>query len=377
MIANGISPYLTSKSDVITPVVASYVAFKRSQDAPSCAMSMYMCSYHNPVSNAGSYLFFTKSLRCVVISGHLLALIEAIVTMANAIWKYEIIILLRNPVDRAYSHFQNANLANQESINFEKTIICKQCEGTGAKDKSCIKICKTCDGTGVIISIKTFGPGMISQSQTTCNVCRGLGKNITVKCEKCRGTKYDVTKRKINIKLDHSNEHGDKLVIPGEAHEDVDCDGCGDLLLQLNVRHHNIFTRKENNLYMKRKITLSEALCGCDIAFTHMDNRKIIVNTGDIINPETKKKIVGEGLNNGDLVIEFDITFPKVLSKERKEYISKLLPGGNKQTKDFSNYEVKFLENFDEVKYQKTNYKLDEEEVVENEDEVPINCAQQ
>ena len=40
---------------------------------------------------------------------------------------------------------------------------------------------------------------------------------------------------------------------------------------------------------MKRKISLSEALCGCDIAFTHMDNRKIIVNTGDIINPETKK----------------------------------------------------------------------------------------
>ena len=32
------------------------------------------------------------------------------------------------------------------------------------------------------------------------------------------------------------------------------------------------------------------------------------------------------------------------MSKERKEYISKLLPGGNKQTKDFSNYEVNFLE---------------------------------
>lgn len=36
--------------------------------------------------------------------------------------KVKIIILLRNPIDRAYSHFQNANLANQESINFEKTI---------------------------------------------------------------------------------------------------------------------------------------------------------------------------------------------------------------------------------------------------------------
>ena len=30
-----------------------------------------------------------------------------------------------------------------------------------------------------------------------------------------------------------------------------------------------------------------------------------------------------------------------------------------------------------EEKFEKTNYKLDDEEVVENEDEVPVNCAQQ
>jgi DnaJ homolog subfamily A member 2 len=263
------------------------------------------------------------------------------------------------------------------NINFEKTVKCKKCEGTGAKDSSCIKICKTCDGTGVIISIKSFGPGMISQSQTTCNVCRGLGKNITIKCETCNGTKYDVIKRKINIKLDHSNEHGDKLVIPGEAHENVDCDECGDLLLQLNVREHNLFTRKGNNLFLKKRITLSDALCGCDIAFNHMDNRKILVNIGDIINPNTKKKILGEGFNNGDLIIQFDINFPKVLSKERKEYISKLLPGNSKQNKDYSNYEIKLVENCGEDIFEKTNYKLDDEENSLNEDEVPINCAQQ
>ena len=44
--------------------------------------------------------------------------------------------------------------------------------------------------------------------------------------------------------------NGDKLVIPGEAHEDVDCDGCVDLLLQLNVRHHNIFYKKKKITYI-------------------------------------------------------------------------------------------------------------------------------
>jgi DnaJ homolog subfamily A member 2 len=266
------------------------------------------------------------------------------------------------------------------NINFEKTIICKKCDGTGAKDPSCIKICKTCDGSGVIISIKTFGPGMISQSHTTCNVCKGMGKNITAKCEKCRGTIYDVVKRKINIKLDHSNENGDKLVIPGEAHENIDSDGCGDLLLQLNVKSHPVFTRKGNNLYMTKKISLSDALCGCDIEITHLDNRKILVKTGDVINPKSKKRIRGEGLNNGDLIIEFDISFPQVLTKERKEYISKILPGGSKEIKDFSNYEIKMIEDYynDNDKYEKTEYKLNDDQDNTNiEDEVPINCAQQ
>ena len=184
----------------------------------------------------------------------------------------------------------------------------------------------------------------------------------------------------INIKLDHSNENGDKLVIPGEAHENIDSDGCGDLLLQLNVKSHPVFTRKGNNLYMTKKISLSDALCGCDIEITHLDNRKILVKTGDVINPKSKKRIRGEGLNNGDLIIEFDISFPQVLTKERKEYISKILPGGSKEIKDFSNYEIKMIEDYynDNDKYEKTEYKLNDDQDNTNiEDEVPINCAQQ
>ena len=42
---------------------------------------------------------------------------------------------------------------------------------------------------------------------------------------------------------------------------------------------------------MNKKISLSEGLlCGCDIAFNHMDGEKSFVNTGDIINPKTKKE---------------------------------------------------------------------------------------
>lgn len=262
------------------------------------------------------------------------------------------------------------------NLVFEKTIKCRKCKGTGAKDSGSIKKCSTCDGTGITISIKTFGPGMISQSQSTCNLCRGTGKIISAKCDKCLGTKYESIKKKINIKLDHGNIHNDKLVVHNEAHEDVDCDLCGDLILHLNVKEHKNYKRIGNNLHITKSINLVDALCGCELTFTHLDNRKLLVKTGDIINPSMKKKINGEGFNGGDFVISFDIMFPKSLSKERKEYISKLLPINKKQQVDYSDFELKMLENHNEIleeeyKSEENNYQN------EDEDSPNIGCATQ
>ena len=233
------------------------------------------------------------------------------------------------------------------NISFDKTIKCKKCKGSGAKDSSSLIVCKTCDGSGITISIKTFGPGMISQSQSTCNSCHGQGKIIKEKCDKCKGSKYDISKKKINIQLDHAKRHKDKMVIGGEAHEDIDCELSGDLILEINVKDNKDFRRNGNNLHITKTINLVDSLCGFDLTITHLDNRKLLVKTGDIICPKTMKKIKGEGFNGGDMVIDFDILFPKTLSKERKEYISKLLPMNKKQDINYDDYELKILENYE------------------------------
>jgi DnaJ-class molecular chaperone len=264
------------------------------------------------------------------------------------------------------------------NITFDKIIICKKCTGSGAKDSSSIKVCTKCDGSGRIINIRAIGPGMISQTQSMCNLCNGVGKSINSKCVGCNGGKYETVKRKVNIKLDHGNKNGDKLIIPNEANENVDCHECGDLVLILNIKTNDIFKRTGNNLIIKKQINLVEALCGCNISFSHLDNRKILVKTGDIITPKTMKKIIGEGLNGGDLIIEFDILFPNKLTKERREYISKVLPGVTEDITNYDNYEIKILENIEDT-FDKTNYKLyeDSPNLEEEYDETPVNCAQQ
>ena len=76
-------------------------------------------------------------------------------------------------------------------INFEKSIICTYCSGSGFKDMSLVKDCATCKGTGKIIKIMQMGPGIITQSQVLCTTCQGKGKlydssNI---CTYCNGNK--------------------------------------------------------------------------------------------------------------------------------------------------------------------------------------------
>ena len=258
------------------------------------------------------------------------------------------------------------------SINFDKTIICKQCNGSGAKNKSCIKICSKCDGSGITISIKQFGPGMISQSQTTCNLCHGIGKHITIKCEQCKGSRYDIKKRKVSISLTHNNKNKDNIIIPGESNEDINYDSVGDLILELNVKEHKEYKRVGDNLLITKTINLVDSLCGFDLTIVHLDKRKLLVKTGDIINPKTMKKISGEGFNDGDLVISFDILFPKTLSKERKEYISKLL-GINNINLNYNDYELKILDDYDHDNFQEYINEDDDNDI----DEENIGCATQ
>ena len=78
----------------------------------------------------------------------------------------------------------------------------------------------------------------------------------------------------------------------------------------------------------------------------HLDGRKLHVHSQtDIITPNCKRKISGEGMairqggkeiGKGDLFIEFDIIFPdqQHLTNKDKQKLKQILKGGPKISKD-------------------------------------------
>merc|ERR1719456_772573 len=61
----------------------------------------------------------------------------------------------------------------------------------------------------------------------------------------------------------------------------------GDVHFVLKQQEHALFKRRGADLFIERKISLVEALCGFTMEVTHLDGRKLLIKTapGDIVKP--------------------------------------------------------------------------------------------
>ena len=247
-------------------------------------------------------------------------------------------------------------LCSKVSILLDLNDICAQCNGSGGKNKDSVTKCNSCEGRGMITQIRQMGP-MISQSQTTCYKCKGTGRTIIDTCNTCNGERVKLTKKKINIQIKPTTKINEKIVLEGHGHKHPDNDIQGDLILILIEKQNKYYSRHNEDLFLRKSISLIEALCGAELEFTTIDKRRFIVKTSDIIHPNSVYKIRNEGMplendSRGDLYIEFNVIFPSYISNERKSYLKRLLTNKEVENKEKT-------ENKNEVKSIKLMQKVD------------------
>ena len=209
-----------------------------------------------------------------------------------------------------------------KKLKFIRNLECKICSGKGGKN---VTKCLTCHGRGFVFLTKTFGLNMIQRVQIACTKCK-KGYIVTDKCKPCKGIGTISNTQILEIKIDKGMKNGDKILLkqagnqtPGSKPEDV--------IVVIQQINHVVFQRKNDNLYMKRKISLLNSLTGFQFILDHFDS-KIKITSENIINPGEIKVVHGKGMPNkygfGDLCILFEITFPDNLITD-KILLSKIL----------------------------------------------------
>lgn len=227
---------------------------------------------------------------------------------------------------------------NGKVVNMElnKRVCCEACAGKGGKN---IKTCTECKGNGFKVKTQMLGPGMIQQSQVPCNTCRGEGKIFDEKdrCGVCKGEKIKSVDKTIEVPVDKGIPNEKVVLFAGEGNE-VPGAMAGDLQVVISIKPHPIFERKGADLFMKKKISLVEALTGVNFKVKNLDGTEITICSApaDVISSGSLKVIQGKGMpfyqdsmSNGNLIITFEVEFPKPgsLKKDAIENLKKYLPG--------------------------------------------------
>jgi len=140
-----------------------------------------------------------------------------------------------------------------------------------------VERCSSCGGQGYKIQTIRMGP-MIQQVQKHCDECGGQGTIF-------RQTKVQET-LDVHIPKGAPDQH--KINFSEKADEIPDGEA-GDVVFVLQEQPHAQFKRKGDDLYIERKISLSEALCGFNMQLTHLDGRILIIKSGpgEILKPST------------------------------------------------------------------------------------------
>ena len=105
----------------------------------------------------------------------------------------------------------------------------------------------------------------------------------------------------------------------------------GDVKVFLKILNDTDFVRTGIDLFMHKRITLKEALCGFSFDMKHVDGRVFKINngTGNIVSNNYNKILTGMGMKRdehvGNLTINFTIVFPEKLTSAQVEELNRIL----------------------------------------------------
>jgi DnaJ-class molecular chaperone len=132
------------------------------------------------------------------------------------------------------------------------------------------------------------------------------------------------TNKQVKLKIQPGTEDGKKMKMSGLGSPSPNGGPAGDLFITIHVQNHPKFERKGFDIYSTERITIAQAILGCEITVTTISEQKVKLK----IPPGTDsgklfklKKLGIKSLNNqGDHYVKIEIVSPKNLSSKSKKH---------------------------------------------------------
>lgn len=162
---------------------------------------------------------------------------------------------------------------------------------------------------------------------------KGCAKNMKVThCvyeENSKTTKKEV--KVFNVQIKPGWRDGTRIVFEKQCHRGDPSEEKSDVVFVVSEKPHPTFSRSGNDLFHVHTVKLADALCGTTITLDTLDGRRISTPINTVVHPEYRKVVKGEGMRvpgieekRGDLLMQFNIIFPRQVSERQKALVQEL-----------------------------------------------------
>ncbi len=208
---------------------------------------------------------------------------------------------------------EEAGAGIDKTLSVPKTVNCGNCKGSGARAGTSAQRCPQCEGSGNVRAQRGF-----FSVQTTCGKCRGRGKYIASPCGACRGEGKVREQTKVEVAIPAGIDDGQRIQINSQ------------LIVEIQLKPHLVFTRKEDDLHTEVCVSMVQAILGDSVEVPTLDGRvglKIPPGT----QPNKIMRVRGKGVVNvhnqrdrGNLYCHIVVEIPVKLSKEEISLVHQL-----------------------------------------------------
>ena len=216
----------------------------------------------------------------------------------------------------------------QKTVRLKRLGKCGECGGVGAARGSGKATCDACHGTGQVRHTQRtfFGQFM---SVAPCAKCGGRGNVIKEPCDKCRGQGRVQTQETVEVQIPAGVSTGNYIPRKGLGNAGLQGGPAGDLIVFLEEKSHDVFSRDGDNVVCDVDISFGQAALGTKLEVPSLrgtEEVKIPAGTqsGSVLKLSGKGVRSLHGHRHGDQLVRVHVRTPSKLSAREKELLEEL-----------------------------------------------------
>ena len=224
---------------------------------------------------------------------------------------------------------EDAALGAKMKFTVPRYVACERCGGNGMEPGSKKRVCPVCNGHGEIeYSQRTVFANITNVR--TCERCGGTGEITETPCSKCRGRGRLRDESHISIKIPPGVDNGSRLRLKNEGNAGIDGGPPGDLYIVVEIKPHQIFNRKGDDVYCEVPIKFTQAALGARIKVPTLYGREEQIEIPAGTQPGTTFRLRGKGIphlkepGQGDQYVTVKVTVPQDLTLRQRELLKML-----------------------------------------------------